>query len=228
MTRPDRRARRSWNEQRPAVRRTFLVAQLPTLALLLLLWMQRAVDLGDLMRDPASTRGGPLHVGLVSNLGVLVWFSAAVVCLFTAAVLAAGARRGVPFFLASGLLTLVLALDDFLMLHEFMGWALSIPEAAILGAYALLTLGWLTTFWPAIRRTDHLLLVLALSLFAFSLLPDVPEVRALYSSERLMRLLEDGGKLLGIVTWTAYFVQTSARALVEATPAALSARTPTH
>ena len=215
MTERRGRAARSWHDQRKAVASTFLLVHAPTLTLLAVLWFQRTLDLGDLMRDPASTHGSPLHVGLVSNLGVLVWFSAASVCLFTAAVLVATARRDALFFLASGLLTLVLALDDFLMLHEFIGWALSVPEAAILGGYGLLTLGWFAIFWRAIRQTDHLLLVLALCLFAFSLLPDVPEIRALYFSERLMRLLEDGGKLLGIVTWTAYFVQTSARALID-------------
>ena len=206
--------------------RTFLLVQVPTVVFLAVLWFQRAVDLGDLMRDPASTHGAPLHIGLVSNLGVLVWFSAAVVCLFTGAVLKATAPRDTAFFLASGLLALILALDDFLMLHEFIGWALSIPETAIYGGYALLTVGWLTVFRGTIRQTDYLLLGLALALFAFSLLPDVPEIRALYSSERLMRLLEDGGKLLGIVTWTAYFVQTSARALIETTTGSLSARAP--
>lgn len=216
---------RSWHDQRHVFARTFVLVQAPTLVLLAGLWFQRTLDLGDLMRDPASTYGGPLHIGLVSNLGVLVWFAAAVVCLFTAALLRASAPHAAPFFFASGLLTLILALDDFLMLHEFIGWALSIPEAAILGGYGLLTLGWLTIFWRTIRQTDHLLLLVALALFAFSLVPDVPEIRALYSSERLMRLLEDGGKLLGIVTWAAYFVQTSARALIEAT-GSLSARAP--
>lgn len=206
---------RSWQDQRKAIARTFLLVQAPTLVLLSVLWFQRTLDLGDLMRDPASTRGGPLHIGLVSNLGVLVWFSAASVCLFTAAVLEARGGRAAAFFFVSGLLTVILTLDDFLMLHEFIGWALSIPETAIVAGYSLLTLAWLTIFWRTIRQTDHLLLVMALGLFALSLLPDVPQVRTLYSSERLMRLLEDGGKLLGIVTWSAYLVQTSARALID-------------
>lgn len=216
-------APRSWSAQRSTLQRAFVVVLGPTVLALAWLWFQERLDLAVLMRDPAATRDLPLHTGLISNVGVLVWFAGAVICLFTAHVLRRTALPLSAYLFASGVLTLVLALDDFLMIHEFLSWALAIPEYTIVGTYAVLTSCWLIAFKRIISQTDHLLLLLALTFFALSLVPDTAAVRAL-GEERLMRLLEDGGKLLGIVTWTSYFAVTSTRAIHAASADAPASR----
>lgn len=96
----------------------------------------------------------------MSNVGVLVWFSAGVICAFTGLVLARGGgmSSSARFFLVSGLLTLWMACDDLFMVHEFAAWWLDIPELALQAAYVLLVVGWLWSFRTRLLETDLLLL----------------------------------------------------------------------
>ena len=209
--------RSGWRGQLRALRSTALLVHVPTLVFLLILFVQTRYSLDNLMRDPLSTMKAPFHTGVISNLGVLVWFSSAPVCLFSAVVVrkTGGDVVRTRFFLSAGLLTAMLAADDLFMLHESAGWRLQIPELAIYAGYALLICAFLVSFRPYILQTDYVLLLIALGFFGTQVIVDPPEFQARYS-EKVGRILEDGGKLLGIVTWTVYFMRTCTRELTRA------------
>ncbi|MEA2573818.1 MAG: hypothetical protein QOH93_1116 [Chloroflexia bacterium] len=163
------------------------------------------------LRDPAGTLHVPSYIGLVSNLGVLLWCASATVCFFASVVLRklGHAKQWSSFFMASGLLTTVLMIDDLFMVHENVSeinWRLN--EKAIYILYAGMFLIFLGKFWKAIASTEFLLLVLALGLLGTSMLFDQLNDPYAENVSAIRLLIEDGSKFLGIATWLVYFART--------------------
>ena len=73
-----------------------------------------------LAKDPAETEHFPPYIGMLSNWGVILWTATAVICLFSAVLLK---QQKAPhttrrFFVASGIFSLLLGIDDLYMLHD--------------------------------------------------------------------------------------------------------------
>ncbi len=167
-----------------------------------------------LVRDPAAVFGSGPHIGALSTIGVALWSAAATVCLFTSWVTKGEGSR---FFLWSGLFSLLLMLDDALMLHEFVvPYILPLPrlaaELAVLLSYFLALAAYLRRFVPYILGTDYVYLGAALLAFATSVLIDAAGSTFLSDIESLV-LLEDALKFVGIVLWLCYFLITAAASL---------------
>lgn len=181
-------------------------ATLLVLATVVILKWQAQVSIMVLMRDPSATMEVPFYTGLVSNLGILLWCATAAICLFSALVLRRLANHSEKssFLLTIGFLTLALTLDDLFLLHErvFPDY-LNISEKLVYIAYGLTSLICCLRFKQLILKTDFILLLFAVGFFGFSIVID----RLLPFSEPAI-LIEDGAKLLGIVSWLAYFTRT--------------------
>lgn len=193
----------------------------PTLILLgaaVVVSIQADIPIARFTRDPAAILGRNPFIGVLSNIGVLLWSACAGVCFFAAAVLRAKAvkEEWPAFFLFAGLITAVLLMDDFFLLHERIGPRyLHIDERIIFSLYAVMVLGYLLRFRSWILRTDYLLLLFALGLFGLSLAVDrLPETMLPWH-----HLFEDGFKLLGIASWFGYFVTSAFRVVTSATVA---------
>lgn len=207
-----------FDRQRPALLRTAFwlsVTLVPVLAVAAYARARFGMPWAHLLGDPATALEAPFYIGFVSNVGILLWAAAASVFLFGALLLGrrggdAGWRR---FLLCSGLLAAWLGLDDLFLLHDVVfPELLSIPQPAVAGAHAALTLVYLACFAPLILRTDFLVLLLAFGLLAASLaLDQLDAVRALVPIAAA--LWEDAAKLLGIGAWLSYSVATTAAAL---------------
>lgn len=165
--------------------------------------------------DPAALAGSHPLLGVVSNIGVLLWTAAAAISLFTAMLLHGrrAQREHARFLLVAGLLTAWLALDDLFMLHEWLfPIVLGIPQAIVLAAYAAIVGLFLVRFGALIARTDMLLLGFALAFFAASVAADqLPG--AWFGAWGWLYLLEDGCKLLGITGWAGHLSSVAASAL---------------
>jgi hypothetical protein len=162
-------------------------------------------ELSFLTRDTSWALGGPFFAGWISSANAMVWCAAAVVCLFSSALV----RRGEwsTFLLWSGLLSLLLGVDDLFMLHDgLFPWLFGIGDRPTFAAYGLLTLLWLWVFRRTILRTNYVLLGIALALFAVSVLADR---RFVAIAPHRLHLLEDGAKLLGVTAWCFYFATTA-------------------
>jgi hypothetical protein len=159
------------------------------------------------MQDLTVVFGAQPYIGFVSQLGILLWAAAAAVCFFCAKVVSK-AHPLKKFLLVSGLLTLMLGMDDAFLLHEAVFPHIGVPEKVVLGAYCILGLLYVIRFQRVIETTAYVLLWLALAGFAASVALDVlppPGVNPY--------LFEDGAKLLGIVAWMSYFLSVGAAAL---------------
>ena len=167
--------------------------------------------ISDLTRDPADLTHSEVYLGLLSNIGVLVWTAAAAVCLFTAVTMRRlGDRQAGRFFLASGLVTLLVTLDDFFMFHErLLPDVLGVPQYLYPAAYGLMMLAYLGSFADSILRNDYLLLVLAFGLLGTSMGID----SVVHFSDK-KAFVEDGLKFMGILFWAASFFRFAHVALV--------------
>lgn len=192
--------------------RALALTYLPAIALLAVTGGVSAVhglDPALFTRDPAATfRANPI-TGLQSNVGILVWFLGAAITLFAGAVLPSGIeqRRWKSFFYWSGAITLALTLDDFFQIHEEVAPRYAgLNDKVVVGTYGLALLAHLLINRRTIAETEYRLLGAALVLFAMENGIDFfqDEWRS-----RWRIFVEDGFKLLGIVTWTSYHVQTA-------------------
>lgn len=182
---------------------------IPGLVLLAGIALQSRAPIVYLMKDPLtvvqlSKECCHVYYGLVSNLGIMVWTTAAAVCLFTALLLITLGRRGAePLFLATaGLFTGWLALDDLFMIHEDVLPLFGVPQPLTYAAYAGAAALYLLLSWRQILRFRPCLMGLAMALLGASVAIDV-----LVHSESTMHVfIEDGAKFLGILAWTAFHV----------------------
>ena len=161
------------------------------------------------VRDATATLGGNPLTGVQSHLGVLVWWAAAAVCFFGAALLRERQdRSGTTFLVWSGSITAVLALDDLFQFHEDLAVRyLRVDDKAVVLVYGVAVVTYLVRCRKMILWSDYSLLVAGLTLFAASNVVDVFLQDRWMSDGRIF--LEDGLKLLGIASWSSYLVRTT-------------------
>ena len=167
------------------------------------------ISVGVLTRDPSAVMKAHPLVGVLSNLGVLLWCASASVSVFVGVYLVYGRFQTTTgwFLIVSGVITSALLVDDFWSVHEdlasrWLGW----DERPFFVAYGLAILMAGLRFRQTILRTPYWLLMIALGFFASSLALDMMPY-----FDRLGDwgfLAEDGFKFLGIVGWSGYFIQT--------------------
>ena len=158
---------------------------------------------------------GRLHplAGSVSSLGCFVWGASAATCFFTIIVFRSlGFRYGYWFLLCSGLLSFYLMLDDFFLIHEVLAQLyLGVRQTIVVGVLALVVLAYLFLFRKLILTTNFTILIGALIFFALSVAIDQSPLASILKSliGDWEDFFEDGFKLLGILCWYGYFIDTS-------------------
>ena len=162
-----------------------------------------------LTRDPLTLAGLPLYYGFFSNLGVMLWASAAAVNFLGAAVLP-GDRRKFLFMIVSGILLGCLALDDVYQFHDSVFPRLfNMREYITFSVYSLVLIAYLYYFRHVIfSSSNYLLLAAALLALGSSMLIDVVLDYVLVYAPRALIFIEDGPKILGIVLLFIYYFDT--------------------
>ena len=171
----------------------------------------KEVPVSELTRDPSAVNDTPIYIGILSMFGLLLWAAAAAICLFSAVLTGRDARhrQAALFLFCSGLISLLLMLDDALLLHErVIPERLHIPEAGVFLSYVLIGLVYLMYFFRRILGSDYLLFLLALLFLGSSAAMD-----QFLPMSNLETFLEDSLKFTGIIFWLAYFAHTAARML---------------
>lgn len=201
----ERRTRSRIVEQLRIVGPLAVVWSLGVIVLLTLLGRGPAED-AKLLLDPAAVAGLPWYTGLISNLGVLMWTLATVSAIHAAHVARLGARRRAAAFLSQAAgLSLLLTLDDLLLLHSNVIPQVSgMPKSFVLLVYLTAIGGWITSNIAEVRRTRWLLLAASSVAFFASIVVD-----QLLPGHVWSLLVEDSAKFLGIIAWATYFHLTS-------------------
>lgn len=169
------------------------------------------IPVTDLLRDPAAVLDAPWYVGAFSTIGVGLWISAGAAC--TLVLLALGVGDSTRLVLAGSVSSLILGIDDGLLIHEFLNFDLGVPPPVTFLVYGGFVL---PLFWRARRQLvgtpDLAVFLLAVALLATSLGLDLAGELGL-PTPPLSAILEDVTKLLGIATWLSFFGSLSLRTL---------------
>jgi hypothetical protein len=163
------------------------------------------VPVSKFTRDPTQILNGHPFTGILSNIGILFWCSTAAICFFSAAIQWKSKRsESLKFLLFSGMISLLLLLDDLFLLHEIIfPKYLFLTETTVYLVYIFIIIIYLVKFKHDILKADYMLLYFALGFFSLSIFSDV-----FLMEENYIFLLEDGFKLFGIVSWFLFFVRT--------------------
>lgn len=186
----------------------------PLFVFLAAVYFQSKVPVPILLRDVFSSADIPSYTGLVSNMGIFIWAVAGSICSFSFALLNKrnqGHKRVSSFLLYGSALSFLLMLDDGLLLHErFFYNYFNLPEEATIAIYGCLVLFFLIKYHRVIRNSDFSFLGFAMFFFVVSLVFDaIFHTEEIHNEFPLTMLIEDGSKLLGIVSWAAYFISFS-------------------
>ncbi|HUR21682.1 MAG TPA: hypothetical protein VMZ90_12780 [Vicinamibacterales bacterium] len=170
------------------------------------------VALSSLTRDMAAVAHVHPLVGVVSNVGILLWCATAVICLFSASLLRQlGLLAEARFLMWAGLMTTVLLVDDLFMIHEYIAPVhFHVGEKVVLASYACASGAYLLSHRRLILAANYQLLAAAMVLFTASMAVDFSDVGGWW------RLSEDGFKILGIVSWLGYHAGRARHWLVHA------------
>lgn len=165
-----------------------------------------------LAKDPAQVVGYEPYIGMLSNWAVLLWFASAVICLFTEIVLrkSGAALRPRLFFLASGILSLTIALDDLFLFHDvILPNTLGIPESFFYLIYLVTIIFYVLVFLRDIHQKEYILFWISFLLLFYSrgypfLLPFLREYKT----------PGDMLKFFGIVFWLAFFYRAASQEIL--------------
>jgi len=172
--------------------------------------LQMDVSIARFTRDPAAVAHIHPFIGVVSNLGVVVWTATATICLFSWAIFrhSLDEMRFSTFLLCSGLMTTFLLFDDLFLLHDaIFPRYFGVNEKIVFIGYGGLILCGMMMFKKCILETEYLVLIIALGFFGLALFIDAFQqgIQSYIGHWRI--LFEDGFKLLGIVGWFGYFLR---------------------
>jgi hypothetical protein len=152
-----------------------VLASTAALAMLLVfLDLEAGVSYWDLVRDTNAIAGQPSYFGAYSNIGILLWASAASIGLFCWFALRDSVSAA-PFqrpLLVGGLFMALACLDDMFMLHEH-SYQIGIPEPVVLAAYGMLLLAFVASTLPILFQSEWPSLGAAMLLLGLSTLADI-------------------------------------------------------
>jgi hypothetical protein len=172
----------------------------------ILIFAASGVKMTKLSQDPLAQLGQPFYLGMISNLGILLWMTSASVTLFSSFHLKSGFAHphGASFLRWAAVLSLMLMCDDLLMLHEqVFPEYLRVSENLVYVFYLAYISLFFLKFWRLILGQDNYkLLVLAFFFFGMSLALDLDLLPGGID-------IEDSFKILGLTTYTFFFVTLS-------------------
>jgi len=154
----------------------------------------------EIIRDPPHLNESSSLLGFISNIGNWIWVGSASICFFI--VFTGGAsieRNRKELLFLAGLLSLLLAVDDFFMIHDRY-----VKQNACYALYAVCAGAILIRHYRMLLAIDPIAFLLAGSLLASSIITDLVQNHIPMTYENV-QVLEESFKFVGGATWL-YFV----------------------
>mgnify|MGYP001178986329 CR=1 FL=1 len=165
------------------------------------------IKLSLVVRDLAQTCGYPIGVGMISNIGILLWGAAASICLFTTFSQEINSDSS-KLLLLGGIFSGMLCIDDFFLLHDrYVG-----PDFLNL-TYLSISIFLLVRFRKILKRIGLFNLVISILFLGLSIFFDGVIQQIFNQSYDLTQLIEEGFKFLGIACWLNFWCKASSYAL---------------
>ena len=188
----------------------FYISILPSSILYLaILYISNLYDikLSLVVRDLAQTCGYPIGVGMISNIGILLWGAAASICLFTT--FSGKINSNISkLLLLGGAFSGLLCVDDFFLLHDrYIG-----PDFLNL-TYLAISMLILVRFKKILKKIGLFNLVISILFLGLSIFFDGVIQQIFNQSYESTQLIEEWFKFLGIVCWLNFWCKASSYAL---------------
>ncbi len=165
------------------------------------------IKLSLVVRDLAQTCGYPIGVGMISNIGILLWGAAASICLFTTFSQSIDSDSS-KLLLLGGIFSALLCIDDFFLLHDrYIG-----PDFLNL-TYLSISILILVRFRRILKEIGLFNLVISILFLGLSIFFDGVIQQIFYQSYELTQLIEEWFKFLGIACWLNFWCKASSYAL---------------
>lgn len=178
---------------------------------------QFIVDTAELTDDVS------MFTSVFSRMGIILWFCSATATFLTASALDRGHPLREPLHWIGGL-SLLLGLDDGLVIHENLPSPLGLPDAVWLLPAGLVVVRIVTSHRDRLRPEADLAVVAALG-FAVSVGVDLVLEGLLESYATGVLFVEENAKFAGIIAWFGFCLTVCRRGLAESRtdpPAAVS------
>jgi hypothetical protein len=165
------------------------------------------IKLSLVVRDLAQTCGYPIGVGMISNIGILLWGAAASICFFTT-FLESVSNESSKLLLLGGLFSGLLCIDDFFLLHDrYIG-----PDFLNL-TYLAISIFLLVRFRKLLKKIGLFNLIISILFLGLSVFFDGVVQQIFIQSNELTQLFEEGFKFIGIACWLNFWCKASSYAL---------------
>ena len=188
----------------------FYISILPSSILYLaILYISNLYDikLSLVVRDLAQTCGYPIAVGMISNIGILLWGAAASICLFTSFSKYIS-RESSKLLLLGGGFSGLLCVDDFFLLHDrYIG-----PDFLNL-TYLAISIFLLVRFRKILKSIGLFNFVISILFLGSSIFFDGVIQQIFDQSYELTQLIEEWFKFLGITCWLNFWCKASSYSL---------------
>jgi hypothetical protein len=155
-----------------------------------------------ILRDPAQVVLFPFYYGFLSNLGILVWAAGAFIPFYSSFLVRNLSEKSLLRW--AGILTFVLLLDDFLLIHdEFFPHVLHLPQKLVYALYAIaFPIFFIRNFMLILKATEYWILALGIVFMGVSVLIDVNLLPGGID-------VEDGFKIFGMIAYSYYWIITA-------------------
>ena len=154
----------------------------------------------EILRDPAQQSGASSFVGFLSNIGIWLWVSSAAICFFTTITSDSKFNKNhKELIFLTGMLSIILAIDDFFLIHDRY-----INQKICFLFYALFAGALLIRHYKLIIEIEGFTFLLAGSFLALSILTDLIQSR-IPLQYNYTQVIEEGFKFSGVATWL-YFI----------------------
>mgnify|MGYP003345880158 FL=1 len=165
------------------------------------------IKLSLVVRDLAQTCGYPIGVGMISNIGILLWGAAASICLFTT--FSGKINSDISkLLLLGGVFSGLLCIDDFFLLHDrYIG-----PDFLNL-TYLAISILILVRFKKILKKIGLFNLIISILFLGLSIFFDGVIQQVFNQSYELTQLIEEGFKFIGITCWLNFWCKASSYAL---------------
>jgi hypothetical protein len=153
-------------------------------------------DLIEILRDPAQQNGQSSFLGFVSNIGVWLWVSSAAILFYSTTTGGLVAKCGQrELLLLVGVLSTVLAVDDFFMIHDrYVNQKICYLTYAVYAGFLLIR------HYKTIIEIEGFAFLLACLLLALSILTDLSQ-NHIPLSYSYVQVFEEGFKFVGGAIW---------------------------
>ena len=167
------------------------------------------------IRDLAQTCDSALGIGLISNLGYLLWIATAAITLFTAYRTPTNSQHKLKeLLLCGGWFSFILCIDDMFLLHDRY-----IGQTFLYAIYGIFAFFIVFRFREQLLKNGGEIFIFAATLLAFSVLTDKFQhalVDILPVKYETLQIFEEGVKFFGISSWFYFWWSASSKFTREA------------